>query len=332
MTSSYTRLCARYSALTAPAFRLKRVLTQYIPLLILTTVATTRLSTAQTNGPGTSPSEDPDRKQLLLSIPHAYGTSVDAVGLSPDGTRILVVRSNDAAEIWDAESGALLKKIALGHVWHSETTDKVGCTQASALDCVTAVSTANFSPDGKRFVTAAFYDNSAKLWEVETGRLISEFKHEPQSEVSNAVFNPSGNLLLTSAGDMTAKLWNTNSGMLIKTFRGHKRYVSSARFSADGKKVLTASRDGTVMIWDVGTGRRLATLQVTSKTWVNDARFNPDGSQIIATSPSGRASIWNINTEKLFLSLGDSRVNDASFSPDGTQVLTLSDDHQARGR
>jgi WD40 repeat protein len=265
----------------------------------------------------------------LLSIPHAYGTSADVVGLSPDGLRILVVKSNDTSGIWDAESGALLKTISLGHVWHSETADKIGCTQASASDCVTTVSIANFSPDGKRFVTAAFYDNAVKLWDAETGSLLREFKHAPQSEVSNAVFNPDGKLLLTSSGDMTAKLWDTSSGTLLKTFRGHKGYVDSARFSADAKKVLTASRDGTVMIWDVVTGGRLATLQVTSKTWVSDARFSPDGSQIVATSPSGHASVWNIKSRKLLLTLGDFRVNDASFSPDGKQVLTLSDAHEA---
>ena len=66
-----------------------------------------------------------------------------------------------------------------------------------------------FSPDGARILTASA-DNTAKLWDAASGKLIASFDH--QDEVCQAAFSPDGARILTASGDKTAKLWDAASG------------------------------------------------------------------------------------------------------------------------
>jgi WD40 repeat protein len=260
----------------------------------------------------------------ILAIRHLYGTPTHAVTLSPDGTRVLIVSGNDTAELWDSRSGTLLKTVSLAHVSHSDEANKIGCSLATVQDCETFVWIAKWSPDGSNFLTAASYDNVAKLWSAETGDLVRTFKHAPKSEVSDAAFSLDGRYVLTSSSDQTAKLWNARSGALLKTLSGHKKYVNSVALSRDGTQVLTGSRDGTAKLWDARTGALLNTIMVSTETWVSNAVFSPDGRFVLTTSPASAAKLWDVRLGKLQMTLGDPKVNDAEFSPDGTQILTLS--------
>ena len=78
-----------------------------------------------------------------------------------------------------------------------------------------AVNDAAFSPDGARILTASA-DNTAKLWDAASGKLIASFAH--QDEVNDAAFSPDGARILTASGDKTAKLWDAASGKLIASF------------------------------------------------------------------------------------------------------------------
>ena len=64
---------------------------------------------------------------------------------------------------------------------------------------------AAFSPDGARILTASG-DNTAKLWDAASGKLIASFDH--QGTVRWAAFSPDGARILTASWDKTAKLWD----------------------------------------------------------------------------------------------------------------------------
>jgi hypothetical protein len=70
------------------------------------------------------------------------------------------------------------------------------------------VTYAAFSPDGARILTASA-DNTAKLWDAGSGKLIASFGH--QGTVRSAVFSPDGAWILTASWDKTAKLWDANT-------------------------------------------------------------------------------------------------------------------------
>jgi WD40 repeat protein len=59
------------------------------------------------------------------------------------------------------------------------------------------VSSAVFSPDGKRVLTASV-DNTARLWDAATGKQMGpDMRHE--DAVTSAVFSPDGKRVLTAS-------------------------------------------------------------------------------------------------------------------------------------
>ncbi len=77
----------------------------------------------------------------------------------------------------------------------------------------------SFSPDG-RFVLSGSWDKTARLWEVDSGRLLHTFQgHEAQ--VLSVAFSPDGRNALSGSVDKTLKLWDvspwTNPSVSIPT-------------------------------------------------------------------------------------------------------------------
>jgi dipeptidyl aminopeptidase/acylaminoacyl peptidase len=118
----------------------------------------------------------------------------------------------------------------------------------SVLEHKAWVSSATFSPDGTRVVTASF-DNTARLWDAQSGQAIgAPLQHE--KDVHSAAFSPDGTRVVTASFDNTARIWDAQSGQAIGAPLKHEEAVTSAAFSPDGTRVVTASMDGTARIWD----------------------------------------------------------------------------------
>jgi len=108
-----------------------------------------------------------------------YGTPC----FSPDGTRIAMTTAS-GPEVWDARTGHTLAAM-IGH-WQ-------------------AVFTETFSPDGRRLLTAAA-DNTARLWDVETGRELLSLKGTVRPEggtywMMSAGFSPDGRRIVDTNTD-----------------------------------------------------------------------------------------------------------------------------------
>jgi WD40 repeat protein len=76
------------------------------------------------------------------------------------------------------------------------------------------VSSAAFSPDGKRIVTASL-DGTARLWDGETGKQIGQALKGHAGSVNSAAFSPDGKRIVTASSDNTARLWDGETGKQI---------------------------------------------------------------------------------------------------------------------
>jgi len=71
------------------------------------------------------------------------------------------------------------------------------------------VVSAQFSPDGKRIVTAS-KDKTARVWNAQSGKALTEpLKHN--GDVVSAQFSPDGKRIVTASSDKTARVWDIGS-------------------------------------------------------------------------------------------------------------------------
>jgi TIR domain/WD domain, G-beta repeat len=119
------------------------------------------------------------------------------------------------------------------------------------------VDSAAFSGDGKRVVTAS-RDNTARIWDAESGNEIVVLKGHTDS-VRTAAFSADGKRVVTASFDKTARIWDAEGGTEIVVLKDPNSGVLSAAFSADGKRVVTVSGK-TARIWDAESGREIAVL------------------------------------------------------------------------
>ncbi|MCP5103261.1 MAG: hypothetical protein GY950_07780, partial [bacterium] len=70
-----------------------------------------------------------------------------------------------------------------------------------------------FSPDNRRVVSGSD-DNTLKLWDVESGRLLTTFEGHSNAVYSVAV-SPDNKTIVSAGLDNTIKLWDIQTGKLL---------------------------------------------------------------------------------------------------------------------
>ena len=209
--------------------------------------------------------------------------------------------------------------------------------EARALDSQMAVlaghtqtvTSAAFSPDGKRVITAS-YDGTAIVWDAMTAHpRFTLIGHT--NVVWDAQFSPDGRHIVTASNDHTARMWDATNGHLLLTITGHSDQVRTARFSPDGTQILTASWDGSIRLWDAISGSELRRFGGDIER-ISSASFSPDASKIVGSAWDKTIRIWDVASGRELLRMnGDQdRVESAAFSPDGKLVVSASWDRTAR--
>ena len=187
------------------------------------------------------------------------------------------------------------------------------------------VSSVAFSPSGKQ-VASGSYDQTVRIWDVETGTQITTLKGH-QEAVWPVAFSPDGKRLASGSYDKTIKIWDTESGTEIKTLGGHQDAVMSIVFSPDGRQIISGSFDKMIKVWDVASGAEIKTLgRHEGGIW--SVACSPDGKQIASGGTDDTVRVWDADSgqEKLTLEGHEDCVNTVAFSPDGGRLVSGSDD------
>jgi WD40 repeat protein/serine/threonine protein kinase len=190
------------------------------------------------------------------------------------------------------------------------------------------VTTATFSPDGRRVLSAS-WDRTAQVRDAITGQTLATVHHGDR--ILSARYNQAGDRFVTASADGTARIWNATNGVPITPELRHAGKVYWAEFSPDGHSVVTASADKTARIWNATTGLKMQKLSGHSDE-VLMARFSPNGRQVATGSKHGGVGLWSTSTgQRMFRLDGHlGSVTAVAFSPDGLTVASASADHTAR--
>jgi WD40 repeat protein len=219
----------------------------------------------------------------LISIFQVPGSNDMAI--DKDGKRIgLAVYSRFSFIVYDIKEGRMIKEMCNAH---SES-----------------LSSIDFSPDGKKIVTAAF-DGKFKVWDWENGEVVLSVNvgkifgaYAPV--VNSSKYSINGKYIVTASRDKKIRIWNADTGELEgKPLVGHSDDVYSAVFCNDDRCIVSRSSDATVRIWDlfphapyriIGRARSLPFNSVDHNT-----ALSPDG-KLVAKTSANILRIMDANT------------------------------------
>jgi WD40 repeat protein len=143
------------------------------------------------------------------------------------------------------------------------------------------ISSVAISRDGK-YIVSGSWDNTVRLWDVETGKEIRTFTGHT-GIVYSVALSGDGQTLASGSYDKSVRLWDVKTGKEIRLFKGHTNWVKSVSLSTASTYLVSGSYDGEIKIWDLQTGSLLVSLvSFKDNEWV---AYTPDNYYIC--SPNG---------------------------------------------
>ncbi len=257
-------------------------------------------------------------KEILTLKGHTK--RVRALDVSPDGKTIATGSQDGNIIIWNAETGAELKRFSsekpteFQDVQFSKHGDKLAI---SGFDVLAVFDTKTwekkqavpekfldknvllngwkiaFSPLEKTLALGTFEGNVVFL-DAETLEIIRVLKLH-QSNVKSLAFSADGKILATASWDRTVKFVDVQTGEIINELRGHFAGVHELFFSPDGNTLGTASADFNINLWNAKAVSNANALLTNSNLSVSNA----DGNEIFTLSnANGNLVRWRIADKK----------------------------------
>lgn len=110
------------------------------------------------------------------------------------------------------------------------------------------VRTVSWSRDEKLLITSGQDDNSLKVWEIPSGKLLKTLKLDVP-DVHYGSVSPSGKYFAGSGKNGIVAIWELESGNKIRSYSENLSYIWSITWSPDEGLVLSGNSDGTIIAW-----------------------------------------------------------------------------------
>jgi WD40 repeat protein/tRNA A-37 threonylcarbamoyl transferase component Bud32 len=294
-----------------------------------------------------------------------HGSTVMAVAVSPDGSRIASTSLKEA-KVWDAATGKEILTLPDQASWirgvafspDGKRVATTGFQTVKVWDAVSgkvllsirahkySVTGVAFSQDGRRLATASGTPSGGgrreggevRVWDAETGKELLQFADLPYW--ANAVaFSPDGKYLAAGTGNLAVlaprlpgevRVWDATTGDKVLTLIGHQFWVTAVAFSPDSKRLASGSADRTVRVWEIPTGREALTLRGHSG-WVRGVAFSARGDRLASAGDDQVLRVWDAGTGQEVLTFRGHTdpIRAVAFSPDGLHLASASGDAKA---
>ncbi|KAJ6553333.1 quinon protein alcohol dehydrogenase-like superfamily [Mycena capillaripes] len=211
----------------------------------------------------------------LIAGPFSGTGGISSVSVSADGKQV-ACNSYGISQIWNFETGAVVTKMGEGDGWVFSA----------------------FLPNGDRIVIGG--DKIFKIFDLETGYLISGPFEGYDGEISFVVFSPDGRRIV-SASLHDVQIWDVKTALTVANINV---FMLDLAFSPEGARIVGGLVDATVRIWEAQTGVLVAGPFIGHTGSVRSVAFSPDGRRIAS---------------------GSTDSTSVTFSPDGARIVSGSE-------
>jgi WD40 repeat protein/DNA-binding SARP family transcriptional activator len=245
--------------------------------------------------------------------------SILSARLSADHRRLVTGSFDGTARVWNLSSGRTLRVFRPG-------------------ENIFQVSSASFSPDGKRVATAASGPEfvAPEVWEVSTGKTLQRIPIEERSvpelcgpapcPILDSIYSPKEDRIAVVRFDGRVFIWDVASERMMQSMKIPEGGAGRVDWSLDGRVIAVSSPlGGDPRLFDTTTGDVLHVLKGHKGQQQSAVSFSPDGRLVATTSHDATARVWEVATGKAIAVLRHrSKVSRAVFSPNGKFLLTAS--------
>ncbi|MGB3516447.1 MAG: WD40 repeat domain-containing protein [Elainellaceae cyanobacterium] len=178
-----------------------------------------------------------DRMMLVREIRTAQ--VIRGIDISPDGKHIASAGLERIIEIWELETGRLVR--TLGPYLKP-------INSVAFHPCID--NTIAFSPDSTSNPEEEILletTNTVGLWNFD-GRQLASFEGH-QKDIETLSFSPSGRVLITGSMDQTVKIWDTESVQEIsQTQLSSNRGVIASSFGSSGRRIVVGLQEAGIQV------------------------------------------------------------------------------------
>ncbi|EJD51286.1 Coatomer, beta' subunit [Auricularia subglabra TFB-10046 SS5] len=204
----------------------------------------------------------------------ARSDRVKSIDFHPTEPWLLTGLYNGSAQIYNHETGALLKTFEVAEV---------------PVRCV------RFIPRKSWFV-AGSDDFQLRIFNYNTHEKVTAFEAHPDY-IRCLTVHPTASILLTGSDDMTIKAWDWERGWkCVQVFEGHTHFIMNLTFNPkDTNTFASACLDRTVKIWNLSSGTANFSLDAHERGGVNFVEFypGPDKPYLVTAGDDKTVKVWD---------------------------------------
>jgi len=164
-------------------------------------------------------------------------------------------------------------------------------------------------------IVSGSWGHAIKIWDLNSGKLLNTLKGHGYIIDSVAIYNDK----IISGDRSIISIWDLNSGKLLNTLRGHSGAVDS--IAVDNDKIVSGSADDTIKIWDLNSGKLLNTLKGHANKISSVAIYTD---KIVSGSWDSTIKIWDLNSGKLLNTLDDKKAYIMDVSIYDDKIVSVS--------
>jgi serine/threonine protein kinase/WD40 repeat protein len=236
----------------------------------------------------------------VVSLGH--GVSVRAAAVTPDGSRLLTIGSDDLLREWDVRMRSAVR--TYGKQRHSYNIA--------------------ISGDG-RFLSVELWDSIA-VWDCTVGTQIVELRDGTGRDLLRPAMSPDGSQVFAGSRYGDVRVWSIRNARLSAgmEFRDTSEVVPSA----DGRHVLARRTSGALERWDLDT-LTMRPVATGSRAVGRGLAISNDGERVAAAAADGSLLVWtDLASPRLVLGRGAGSIKSIAFSRNGVRVAAVWDDPQ----